>query len=132
MEINVTANPASAGSLDFTEVTVNTTDAVATQITSIATTTDSVTELHITFLARKTGGAGSGSVGDSGTYVRLVKVDNASDVLTIAFPIDEGTDEDNVAWDISFASSGANLLVRVQGDANNNVSWKATYRTAEV
>lgn len=80
-----------------------------------------------TCVGRRTGGTG-GSVGDSGVYHyrRGYKLVSSTMSGIAAASVDAW--EDQAAWDFVISGSGTDLLVRVTGAANNNVSWVVTVR----
>lgn len=101
---------------------VLTTNAVATTLFDIAVPTDSVVHIQSEVVARQTGG-GAGTAGDGAVYIRDIHAKNIAGVASILSNQTSYTSEDNVAWDNTYAASGANVRSTVTGEAAKNVSW---------
>ena len=76
--------------------------------------------------ARKISGVGVGIVGDTNTYIKVARVKNVGGVVTIGVISDSYTSEDMVSFNTTLAVSGASVLIRVTGSANNNITWTST------
>lgn len=106
--------------------TVNTTDGTQTTLATIVCANGTTTLIEGYVFARRTGG-GSGSAEDGAGY-RIAAVYKAS--AGTATEIGESVTvigESQAGWDVDFAASSGNALIRVTGAASNNVSWRAEY-----
>lgn len=103
---------------------VSTSDATLTTIQSIQTNTNSVQMLECRVSAFRTGGV-AGAAGDSAYYLLRARVKNNAGVVTVHNLIKEES-EDQAAWDTVFEVSAENILVKVQGNIDNNVNWSIT------
>jgi pectin methylesterase-like acyl-CoA thioesterase len=103
--------------------TVSTTDATLTSAQSISTTTDKSYIVESRIISRKTSGTGSGAVGDTNTYIRTVGVKNIGGVVTLGTIQTTYTSEDIASHNVTFNITGNNIIVTINGSANNNVSW---------
>jgi len=111
---------------------VATTDATVTTIDTIATTSNTCIMVDVQVVARRTGGT-AGTAGDVAAYKRLAAFKNVAGVLTqISTTTDAGTFESQAGWDCTVVVSGTNILVRVTGAANNNVTWHSTTQVLAV
>ena len=102
---------------------VTTTDATVTTVATIAipASTTVVIEAHVA--ARRTGG-GAGSAEDGAGYVVRGTYKNVAGTATLIGSVNaDYTAESQAGWDATFTASGGNVLVRVTGAVNNNVSW---------
>ena len=113
-----------AADLKMTTATVNTTNATLTTVATIATVTDSVMVIEAKITGLRTGGT-AGSAGDSACYIRTARVKNIGGTVTVLSLQSDFTSEDQNGFNATITSSGTNVLVRVQGTANNNMTWKA-------
>lgn len=129
-DIRTTADLLIQGEADyrFDQSAVSTTDAAFTTIKTVSVPTDSIVLVEATVLGRKTGGSGSGNVGDGAAYVRTAKIKNIGGTVTIGDVEASYTDEDVKSWGIRIQVSGTNVNVQIAGSANNNVSWEGTYK----
>jgi hypothetical protein len=105
--------------------TVNTTDATVTTVQTIATASNKSYMIEARVTARRTGGAG-GAAGDSAAYIVRTMVKNVAGTLTLSGLATDFSSEDQAAWDATLTVSGTNILVRVTGAANNNITWNST------
>lgn len=116
---NIAAFPAAP-----TVSTVATTDATVTTIYTMATASDTAYTVTQSLIGRRTGGSG-GSADDSfGDYaVWLVK--NVGGTASVVQISQQGyADQGNENWTLTAAASTTNVLFKVKGVANNNISWK--------
>lgn len=104
----------------------NTVNATYVALKTISVPTDTVMLIKSYVTGRKTGGTGSGSVGDAGVYERTAAFKNVGGVVTRIRQQSDFTAEDINGWQVRLTASGTNALVEVRGDANNNVDWEAT------
>ncbi len=102
--------------------TVATTNATVTTAATFATTTNATTNLDVLVTGRRTGGS-SGTAGDGAAYHLAIGVKNVSGTATIISQNLLFTSESQAGWDCTATASGANILIRVTGAANNNVAW---------
>jgi len=111
--------------------TVSTTDTTVTTIKTIETTTDTV--YHITFdiVAARTGGI-SGSVGDSWSYHGTIKAKNVAGTISFDSTPQIDIHKDVDGTDISFNSSGTDILLQVEGLLNYDIRWNATVTITEL
>lgn len=107
---------------------VSTTDATLTTLKSLSIPTDSVVMIQAEIKGRKTGGAGSGAIGDGAAYVRTIAVKNVGGTVTVIKSQSDFTAEDINAFNCKFIVSGTSVNIQVQGSANNNVDWRGTLR----
>jgi hypothetical protein len=111
--------------------TVATTNATVTTAATIATTTGATVNLDLLITGRRTGGTG-GTAGDGAAYHLAVGAKNIAGTVTIIAQSLLFTAESQVGWDCTATASGANILVRVTGAANNNVNWSVAGTKREV
>lgn len=105
---------------------VNTTDGTQTTLATIAITSGYTYLIESRVTARRTGGS-SGTADDGASYVRRGTYTTKSSTVTLMGSVQTlGTDaEDQAGWDVTLSISSTNVLVRVTGAANNNVTWLA-------
>jgi len=113
-----------AADMKMTTATVNTTNATVTTLATVATTTNTSMLIEAKIVGVRTGGT-AGSAGDSVSYIRTARVKNIAGTVTIQNLQSDYTSEDQPAMNGTITVSGTNILVQVQGAANNNVTWKA-------
>jgi len=106
--------------------TASTTDGAFTALKTIAVPTDSVMLVKTYVTGRKTGGTGTGSVGDAGVYERTAAFKNVGGTVTRIRQQSDFTAEDITGFQVRQVASGTNAVIEVRGSANNNVSWEAT------
>ncbi len=113
--------------------------------TKVLTTDDAVTAAlrvpiadgHSTMIvayivARRTGGGGAGSVGDTAWYQLMGCYKNIGGVLTgIGTPSLIGG-EDVAAWNCGFSSGIGEAIVTVLGEVSVNITWEVTVSTYDV
>lgn len=104
---------------------VATTDATVTTLETIAITASKTYLIESRVVARRTGGA-AGTADDGAVYIRRAMVTTKTGTVTINAVQDDLTQEDQAGWDCTFTVSGTNVLVRITGAADNNVTWHAT------
>lgn len=115
----------------FTEATVSTVDATVTTIATIAIPVSTTLMIDVRVVARRTGGL-AGSTEDGGAYIVAAAYKNVAGVAT---EIGEGSlfsAEDQAGWAVTVTPSGSNALIQVTGAADNNISWKVSYKTFTV
>lgn len=130
--VNQRLEPVTGVTEDTTGATVNTTTATVTTIQTIAIplNTGLLIETYVT--GRKTGGAGAGTTGGVNGYVRTVKVKNVGGVVTMGTIQSSYTSEDIAAFNTTLAVSGTNIIVRVAGAVNDNVTWNVITKTYKI
>lgn len=102
-----------------------TTDATVTTLQTIPITASQTYMLEARIKARRTGGT-AGTADDGAGYIRRCMVTTKAGTVTINAVQDGFTQEDQAGWDATLTVSGANVLVRVTGAVNNNISWDTT------
>lgn len=110
---------------------VNTTDATATTIITIPTSTDQSLFVKAFISGRRTGGT-AGATNDSYAAERTLRVKNDGGTLSIYSVTSNFTSKDQNAFTCIFIVSGTDVLVQVQGAANNNLSWMTTAQVLAV
>jgi len=110
-----------------------TTDNTATTIATIPVPSSTTLGMHITIVARRTGGT-AGTAEDGGFFELASQYNNLSGVATVISGDTSLFAVSNTAtWSISTAGDGAgNALVKVTGDADTNITWHATVRIYKV
>lgn len=104
--------------------TVTTTDATVTTIETIATTTDTVTTVYATVNGISSDGASTGG------YIRVATFENDGGSLAqVGSTTSVHTAEDAAGWDVTFATSGTNILLRVTGALATNIRWHSVTKS---
>lgn len=102
---------------------VATTNATITTIATISIPSSTTVTIEIHVSARRTGGI-AGAAEDGAGYVQQATYKNVAGTATLIGSVNaDFTAESQAAWDVTFAVSGANVLIRVTGAADNNISW---------
>lgn len=102
---------------------VLTTTATVTTIYTLAIPLSTIVLIHGFIVARRTGGA-AGAVDDGAGYEFKGVYKNVAGTTTlIGTATITAIGESQVGWDVTLVPSGANLLIRVTGALNNNISW---------
>lgn len=115
-----------------TKTKVLTTDNTVTAAIRIPVSEGHSTMIVAYIVARRTGGSGAGSVGDTAWYQLMGCYKNISGVLTgIGSPSLIGG-EDVAAWNVAFSSSAGEALVTVLGENAVNITWELTVSTYDV
>jgi hypothetical protein len=122
------SNQVSAQSLALMtkEYTVSTTNNTPTTIHTLATTSNKVYHVSYVTLGTRTGGA-SGTAGDHQVYRADIIYKNVAGTVTVFESVISFDASANAAafWNQPAASvSGTNLLIKVTGGTNYNISWK--------
>nr|QQV29724.1 putative T4-like proximal tail fiber protein [Kaumoebavirus] len=105
-----------------------TTDATVTTLHTFAIPTSVTASMDITIVARRTGGS-AGAAGDSAIFKLLAAYkNNAGTVTIVGGDVPEKRGAGDQAWDANLTISTTNVLVRVTGAVNNNISWVMTAR----
>lgn len=105
--------------------TVSTTDATVTTLATLPIDTNSVVGFDAYVICRRTGGV-AGNAQDGGFYRIEFVANNASGTVTIIGQNIQTPGESQAGWDVSLTVSGTNILVRVTGATNNNITWRFT------
>lgn len=109
-----------------------TTDATVTTLHTFTVPASTTYMIEARVTARRTGGTG-GTAEDGAGYVIRGTYKNVAGTATLIGAVNaDYTAEDQAAWDATFTVSGATVLVRVTGAANNNISWHMTARVYQV
>lgn len=107
---------------------VRTTDATVTTLHTIAITSNRTYHIEARIQARRTGGT-AGTADDGAGYIIEGTYKTAAGTVTLIGALTVvHVAEDQPAWDATLTISGTNVLVRVTGAANNNVTWHGTIR----
>ena len=102
---------------------VTTTDATLTTVATIPIPASTSVMMEIHVVGRRTGGS-AGSAEDGAGYIIQALYKNVAGVATlIGLGNLDFTAESQIAWNATHAVSGGNVLVRVTGAVNNNISW---------
>lgn len=109
----------------FISATVNTTDGYAATLQTISTASNKVYLIESRVVGRRTGGA-SGATNDSAAFITRVTAKNSSGSVSLNTSTTEYTFRDQAIWDTSYTISGSNVLLRVTGASNNNITWIVT------
>lgn len=106
---------------------LTTTNASANQtLQTVALTASMTYMLEARVVARRTGGS-AGTAEDGASYSLIGTFKTVGGAATqIGVTTVDHSAESQAAWDANLAVSGANVLVRVTGAANNNIVWHAT------
>jgi len=127
--INQRLEPVAGVTEDISGATVNTIDATVTTIQTIAIPLNTVVTIKTTVKARKTSGTGVGVTGQGCGYERIATYQNIGGVVTIAGVVQSSyTGEAITAFDTTLTISGTNVLIRVTGALNDNVTWSCITR----
>ena len=108
------------------QATTTTTDATNTALQTIPIPLDSIVSIETTITGRKTGGAGTGAVGDGAVYKRNAMFKNIGGVVTRIKDQSTFTSEDVSTWRGRVVLSGTNAVVEVRGSASSNMTWECT------
>lgn len=109
-----------------------TTDATVTTINTIAVAASTTVMIEAHVRARRTGGT-SGTAEDAAGYVIYGTYKNVAGTATLVGAVAaDYTAEDQAGWDATLTASGGNVLLRVTGASNNNVTWHSTVRVMQV
>lgn len=129
--INQRLEPITGVTEDVTGGTVSTTDAtvnVTLQIISIPLNTSVIIKTVVK--AIKTGGTGTGTVGQSCGFERIATYQNISGVVTISGIVQTSYTGLSIAGlDSTLIISGTNVLVAVTGVVDDNITWTCITRT---
>lgn len=108
---------------------IETTDDTVTTVAEIIMPERSTMMVTARVLARRTGGA-AGTDEDGLAYEIKAAFKNVAGVATqigsteIIF-----SEKDQISWDVIFDTSGANILIDVNGAIDNDVDWLCFYNT---
>lgn len=110
--------------IDVQQNRVLTTDATVTTLHSFPTVTNVSYDIDVKVSATRTGGT-AGAVGDRGIHRGNIRVKNVGGTLILMSSSVDNSSADQ-AWLISWALSGTNILLQVQGAVDNNITWLMT------
>lgn len=108
-----------------------TTNATVTTLGAIAIDANKTYLLDIKVIARRTGGT-AGTADDGAVYIRRAMVTTKAGVVTINAIQDGLTQEDQAGWDCTLAVLTTNILIRITGALDNNISWHANVEVCEI
>lgn len=105
---------------------VTTTDATVTTLATIPVPASTTLGINGYVVARRTGGAAG--TAEDGAYYRVETVyKNAAGTATNIGTTVTAIGESQAAWDVTVTQSSGDVLIRVQGAADNNVSWVGVF-----
>lgn len=104
---------------------VNTTDATVTTVATIPAASNTSVLVDCSIVGRRTGGS-AGAAGDGAGYNVRAVAKNVAGTLTIIGQATTVIGESQAGWDAVAAVSGTNILLRVTGAVNNNISWSCS------
>jgi hypothetical protein len=110
---------------DTTGATIQTTDDIATPLETIPIPIDTIVMIESYITCRKTAGGGLGTIGEGNGYIRTVKAQNIGGVVTIGTIQSSFTSDAIPSFNATFAVSGTNILINVNGDLNDDVTWNS-------
>jgi microcystin-dependent protein len=103
---------------------VSTTDATQTTLHTIAVPASQCLFIRAFVVGRRTGGV-AGTAEDCAAYEVKALYKNVAGTATLVGSVfTHLTVESQAGWDCTFTVSGGNVLVRVTGATDNNVSWQ--------
>jgi hypothetical protein len=103
--------------------TVATTNATITTLHTVAIPTNTAVLIRGFVVARRTGGS-AGAADDSAAYQVTGLYKNVAGTATaIGTPTITVIGESQVGWDVTLPVSTSNILIRVTGALNNNITW---------
>jgi len=102
---------------------VTTTDATVTTVATIPipASTSVLMEIHV--VARRTGGIAGAAEDGAGYMIQALYKNVAGTATLIGLGNLDFSAESQGAWNVSQSPSGGDVLVRVTGAVDNNVSW---------
>jgi len=103
-----------------------TTNATATDIASLPLATGRTYGIQAFITGHRTGGT-AGVADDGAFYVVRCLARNAGGTVTLTNVLVDYTGEHQAAWVGTLVASTSNVVARVTGATNNNVSWYVTY-----
>jgi len=112
--------------LKVNEAFVETTGATVTTLLTVPLVDDKTSQVSVDVVARRTGGS-AGASGDGASYrvVGTFRRVGAGSATLIGSLTTVHSAESQAGWDCTLTASGNDVLVRVTGATNNNVSWAA-------
>lgn len=109
--------------IDVYQNRVTTTDATVTTIHTFTVPASTTVKLKADVVARRTGGS-AGTAEDGAGYEFIGTYKNVAGTATLIGAVSATyTAESQAGWDATFTVSGANVLIRVTGAVDNNVTW---------
>lgn len=115
------------------ETVKETTDATVTTLATLPLTDNRTIQIVADVVARRTGGS-AGTAGDGASY-RLIgtfRRVSAGSATLIGSVTAVHTAESQGAWDCTLTASGNDVLLRITGATNNNMTWRSTITIQEV
>lgn len=106
---------------------VATTDATVTTMHTFAIPATTTVALEIMVIARRTGGT-AGTAEDGGRYKISGVFKNVAGTATLIGGLHRDIDEDQTSWDADLVISSGNVLLKVTGATDNNITWHMTSR----
>jgi hypothetical protein len=131
--INQRLEPVAGVTEDVSGATIPTVGAATVTLQTIAIPLNTVYMIEARITARKTAGIGVGAIGDGNGYIRTACYANIAGVVTLSGALQTSfTGEGITAFNATFTISGTDVLVRVTGAANDNVTWNTITRIEKV
>ena len=118
---------ATKANYEIRQAQTTTSDNVQKDLAIVPTTKDTVMLLEARVEGRRQATSAGGADGDSASYVRIARIKNINNVLTIKDLQSSYTSEDQAAWNCVIDINGTNARIRIQGANNNDVDWSCTY-----
>lgn len=116
----------------ITTATVNTTDATQTTLQTIAIAVGGVT-IRTTINYKKTGGAGTGTIGDAGSFILTQSFKNVGGTVTSTGSLQNDYTSTAIGSEaVTLDISGTNVRVRVTGIVNDDITWNGSTITTIV
>lgn len=123
----ISDNVATLANYEIKQAQTTTATNVQKDIAVVPTTKDTVMLLEARVEGRRQATSTGGVDGDSASYVRIARIKNINNVLTIKDLQSSYTSEDQNAWNCIIDINGTNARVRIQGASNNDIDWSCTY-----
>jgi hypothetical protein len=131
--INQRLEPVAGVTEDISGATTTTSGAVTVTLQTIAIPTDTIYLIEVRVTCKKTAGAGAGTIGDGNGYIRTACYANIGGVVTISGVVQSSFTGEGIApLNATLTISGTNVLVRVSGSVNNDVTWNTITRIEKV
>lgn len=131
--LNQTLEPVLGVTEDLSGATVNTIDDTTTTLYTIPIPTDKVVMVEARVVARKTAGTGVGTINDGNGYFRTATYANIAGTVSLSGAVQASYTGEGIApFNVTLTISGTDVLVRVTGAVDDNVTWNCIVRTYEV
>lgn len=132
-DINQRLEPVAGVTEDISGATTTTSGAVTVTLQTIAIPTDTIYMIEARITCKKTAGVGAGTIGQGNGYIRVACYQNIGGVVTISGVVQSSFTGESIApLNATLTISGTNVLVRVSGSVNNDVTWNTITRIEKV